>query len=173
MTPSLPTCPPLVRTATIPADPEAAFRRFTAEMGAWWPLATHSIGQGRAQSVEMQPEVGGRIVETVAGSEESVWGTIVAWEPPRRVAFTWHPGHEPASAQDVEVRFEPAGAGTLVTLTHTGFERLGKDAKGARRAYPMGWTYVLGLYAGRRGVTMRLLTALTALVSYLSRRRGR
>jgi uncharacterized protein YndB with AHSA1/START domain len=157
----------------VPADPETAFRRFTAEMGTWWPLATHSIGQSRAENVAMTPEVGGRIVETIAGGEQAVWGTIVAWEPPHRVAFTWHPGHEPAEAQDVEVRFEPAGAGTLVTLTHSGFERLGAAAKRARRAYPMGWTYVLGLYAGRRGMTMRLLTALTAGLSFVFRLRGR
>ena len=121
----------------------------------------------------MQPGVGGGIIETIDGSEPCVWGTIVAWDPPRRVAFTWHPGHDVAAAQDVEVRFEPAGAATLVTLTHTGFERLGKDARMARRAYPLGWTYVLGLYARRRGFTMGVLTLLTSVMTYFARLRGR
>jgi uncharacterized protein YndB with AHSA1/START domain len=165
--------PPLVRTVTVAAPPEVAFRRFTAEIGSWWPLATHSIGQARAVGVEMQPGVGGKIVESIAGGEQAVWGTVVAWDPPRRVAFTWHPGHEPAEAQDVEVRFDPAGAGTLVTLTHAGFERLGAKARAARRAYPLGWTYVLGLYAHRGGLTMRLLTLMTDILSFVNRRAGR
>ena len=165
--------PPLVRTVTLAASADAAFRRFTAEIGSWWPLATHSVGQQKAQTVEMQPAVGGQIIESIDGSEPCVWGTIVAWDPPRRVAFTWHPGHDAGSAQDIEVLFEPAGSGTLVTLTHTGFERLGKEARTARRAYPMGWTYVLGLYARRRGFTMRFISLLTSVVSYFARRRRR
>jgi uncharacterized protein YndB with AHSA1/START domain len=165
------TYPPLVRTIAVRAQPEAAFRRFTAEIGTWWPLATHSVGQRNAQRVEMQPGLGGRIIETIDGSEPCVWGTIVAWDPPRRVAFTWHPGREPAAAQDVEVRFEPAGDGTRVTLTHTGWERLGEDARAARRAYPLGWTYVLGLYAQRGGVTMALLTGLTGALAFVMRLR--
>jgi uncharacterized protein YndB with AHSA1/START domain len=165
------TFPPLVRTVTVRAAPDAAFRRFTDEMNTWWPLATHSVGQSRARSVEMQPAVGGRIIETLAGGEECVWGTVVEWDPPRRVAFTWHPGREPDTAQDIEVRFEPAGEATQVTLTHTGFERLGSDARAARRAYPLGWTYVMGLYGRRGGPLMALLTALTWVMSRAARRR--
>jgi uncharacterized protein YndB with AHSA1/START domain len=161
---------PLIRTVTVAAAPEAAFRRFTAEMNAWWPLASHSVGQSRAERVEMRPGVGGLIVETIAGGEESIWGTITQWDPPTRVAFTWHPGDEPARAQDVEVRFEPAGAGTLVTLTHTGFERLGEQAKVARRVYPLGWTYVLGRYAEQRGVAMTLIDVLTRVMMFVGSR---
>jgi uncharacterized protein YndB with AHSA1/START domain len=71
---------------------------------------------------------------------------VTAWDPPRRVAFTWHPGHSEAEAMDVEVRFTAEGEGTRVDLEHRGFERLGKMAKRAHRGYPMGWDYVLGLY---------------------------
>ena len=156
--------PPLVRSIVVPVGPDAAFRRFTDEMGTWWPLATHSVGRSNATGVRMEPRVGGRIIESTAGGEEVTWGTLNAYDPPRLVAFTWHPGDEPERAQDVEVRFEPAGAGTRVTLTHTGFERLGDNAQMARRGYPLGWTYVLGLYAGRRGVGMALLTGFTRVV---------
>ena len=30
---------------------------------------------------------------------------VTAWDPPRRVAFTWHPGQSPETSQDVEVTF--------------------------------------------------------------------
>jgi uncharacterized protein YndB with AHSA1/START domain len=160
---AVPAFTPLVKVVAVKAAPEKAFRRFTAEMAVWWPLASHSVGGASSESVGMEPRVGGRIVERIRGGRECVWGTITAWDPPRRVAFTWHPGDEPARAQDVEVLFAADGAGTRVQLTHSGFERLGKDARMARRGYPLGWTYVLGLYAGRRGPLMLAITGVTAL----------
>jgi uncharacterized protein YndB with AHSA1/START domain len=156
--------PPIRRTVTVAAPPEKAFRRFTAEMASWWPLVSHSVGQRDAETVTMEGRPGGRIVERIRGGRECVWGTITAWEPPRRVAFTWHPGDDPARAQDVEVRFTPQGEGsaTRVDLEHKGFERLGALAKRAHRGYPLGWAYVLGLYARRRGPFMVFVTVMTA-----------
>lgn len=161
--------PPIRKSIRVEAPPERAFLRFTAEMGSWWPLASHSIGQRESETVAMAGRVGGRIVERVRGGEESVWGTVTAWEPPRRIAFTWHPGHKVEEAQDVEVRFSPSGTGTLVELEHSGFERLGKLARRAYRGYPMGWDYVLGLYAERRGAYQLFLGALTAVLMFAMR----
>lgn len=165
---------PILKVVSVQAPPEAAFHRFTAELHSWWPLRSHSIGEEQAESVRMEGFVGGRIVERIQGGRECVWGTITAWEPPRRVAFSWHPGQDPATAQDVELRFAPAGTGTRVELEHRGFERLGAQGRRARRAYPLGWTYVLGLYAGRRGPLMALLGGLTSTLMALKawRRRG-
>lgn len=164
-----PVFPPLLKAVTVKASPEQAFRRFTDELASWWPLQSHSVGEGAAETVVMEGRVGGRIVERIRGGREAVWGTVTAWEPPRRVAFTWHPGAEPATAQDVEVRFTPVGGGTRVELEHRGFERLGRLARRARRGYPLGWAYVLGLYAGRRGPFMMLVGGLTALIMAVRR----
>lgn len=155
-------CPPVVKQVLVHASPERAFARFTAEIASWWPLASHSVFEGKADRVRFEGQVGGRIVEGTPDGRESVWGTVKAWEPPRRVAFTWHPGHAPAQAQDVEVTFTAEGDRTRVKLVHVGFERLGeKDGRRAARAYPLGWAYVLGLYAGRRGVFMAAMRSLT------------
>lgn len=164
-----PAFPPLLKVVTVKASPEQAFRRFTDEMASWWPLQSHSVGEGAAETVLMEGFVGGRIVERIRGGREAVWGTVTAWEPPRRVAFTWHPGAEPATAQDVEVRFTPEGDLTRVELEHRGFERLGRLARRARRGYPLGWAYVLGLYAGRRGPFMMLMGGLTMLIMGVQR----
>jgi uncharacterized protein YndB with AHSA1/START domain len=163
---------PILKSVTVKAGPEQAFRRFTEEIGTWWPLPSHSVGQAEAETVVMEGRVGGRIVERIRGGRESVWGTVTAWEPPHRVAFTWHPGDAPDTAQDVEVRFTPIGARTRVELEHRGFERLGRMARKARRGYPIGWAYVLGLYAGRRGPFMMLVSGLTAVVMMVMRRRA-
>ena len=123
------------------------------------------------ETIVFEGRVGGRIVERARDGTECVWGTVTAWEPPRRVAFTWHPGQAPETAQDVEVRFEAEGELTRVQLVHTGFERLGSEAKKARRGYPIGWAYVLGLYAEKRGPFMWFVGAVTSLL--MSIREGR
>ena len=169
--------PPIRKSVTVAVPPEQAFRRFTAEMSSWWPLASHSVGQRDSESVTMEGRPGGRIVERIRGGRECVWGTITAWEPPRRVAFTWHPGDDPSRAQDIEVRFTPEGAGglpsTRVELEHSGFERLGALAQRAHRGYPLGWAYVLGLYAGRRGPFMLFVTVMTATMMNVMRAKAR
>lgn len=174
MTPSsAPAAPlaPVRASIRVSWTPDEAFRRFTSDMGRWWPLASHSVGGSAATGVTMTPRVGGEIVEAIADGSEAHWGTVTAWEPPHRVAFTWHPGRTPASGTQVEVRFVVDGTGTRVELTHRGWEALGSLATTARRGYPMGWAYVLRLYAGRGTSPFVLLVgALQWLLQPLARR---
>jgi uncharacterized protein YndB with AHSA1/START domain len=165
--------PPVVKTVVVPASPERAFHRFTAEIGRWWPLGSHSIGQEDALAVTMEPKVGGRIVETIRGKPDCEWGRITVWEPPARIAFTWHPGHEPSEAGEVEVTFAAEGAGTRVRLVHSGFERLGAKAKAARGAYNLGWPWVLGIYAEKRSVFMSVMSGVTAVAVWWQRSKRR
>lgn len=139
---------PVVKRVRVPAAPEEAFGRFTREMGSWWPLATHSVGEAAAESVTFEESAGGRIVERTRAGAEHIWGTVTSWEPPRRVVFTWHPGRDASTAQEVTVTFEPEGGGTEVTLVHAGWERLGDGAAAMRDRYVGGWARVLGLYVG-------------------------
>jgi hypothetical protein len=141
--------PPLRKTITVGWDTARAFRRFTQETSVWWPLRSHSVGQERAETVVFEGHVGGRIVERIRGGEECVWGTITAWDPPRRVGFTWHPGGTPREATQVDVTFEPVPGGTRLVLVHSNWEALGPRARIARRGYPLGWAYVLRLWADR------------------------
>jgi len=133
----------LRKTVEVAAPPERAFRLFTEGMAEWWPLATHSVGEERAETVILEPGVGGRILERTRDGEEHLWGTVTVWEPPGRVAFTWHPGRGPDTEQDVEVRFEPSGSGARVELVHTGWERLGDRAAAVYENYDGGWDFVL------------------------------
>jgi uncharacterized protein YndB with AHSA1/START domain len=122
---------------------EAAFRLFTAGINGWWPLASHSVCQKDAAACAVEGWVGGRFFERDLDGKEHVWGTVTAWEPPERLAFTWHPGRGPESAQSVEVRFSDADGGlTLVELTHTGWEKLGIQAAAVRERYETGWDFV-------------------------------
>jgi hypothetical protein len=135
---------PVVVDLVVPCPPDRAFDYFTRDIGRWWPLETHSVGRDQARSVQFEPRVGGRLVETCADGRASTWGTVEAWEHARRLRFSWHPGREPATAQWVEVTFAANPAGTRVTLTHGGWERLDTQAAGTRDHYVGGWAFVLG-----------------------------
>jgi uncharacterized protein YndB with AHSA1/START domain len=137
---------PLGKTVVVPIDPARAFEIFTARVGDWWPLATHSVGQGEAALVRFPSEVGGVIVETQRDGTTCVWGTVTAWDPPTSLSFTWHPGQPESWAGDIDVRFIPNDAGgTIVELTHSGWERR-TDGAAARRGYDCGWEPVLTAY---------------------------
>ena len=43
--------PPIHRSIVVSWDPDAAFRRFTAEFATWWPSRTHSIGENRIKRI--------------------------------------------------------------------------------------------------------------------------
>ena len=136
---------PLTKSATVPCSPARAFEIFTREMSAWWPLATHSVGASSQCRVDVEVRAGGRIVETLPAGGTAIWGTITTWEPPSRVAFTWHPGTPPGQATEVEVTFDESGPDTLVRLVHRGWPAR-TDGEAARQAYDTGWDYVLGRY---------------------------
>ena len=134
---------PLVKTATVPCPPERAFDLFTRQISAWWPLSTHSVGLSAACRVDMDRRAGGHITETLPDGATTIWGTVTTWDPPSRVAFTWHPGRDPGDATEVQVVFEPAAESrTVVTLLHGGWSAR-SDGAAARSNYQVGWDLVL------------------------------
>jgi uncharacterized protein YndB with AHSA1/START domain len=162
-----------VRTIVVPWTVEAAFHRFTAEFGTWWPRATHSIGGDRVARIIFECAAGGRIIEELNDGRRFQWGRVTAWDPPRRVAFTWHPSRDEREAQDVDITFTPSHAGTTVELVSTGWERLGARARRARRAYAIGWGSVLSVFAGRRSVSMAVFAVLSRVITLWLRAAGR
>jgi len=138
---------PLVKEVRVEATVDDAFRRFTQEIGTWWPRSVHSVSREQCVAVTFGSAVGAHLMEKAEDGSVHVWGTITAWHPPTRVSFTWHPGRGADGAQDVTVSFEPDGDGALVRLVHTGWERLGEAAADTRRGYDEGWDGVLGLFS--------------------------
>ncbi len=140
------TLPPIRRSVVVAADPARAYAAWTEEIGGWWPLATHSVF-GPDGTVAF---LDGRLVETSADGTATVWGTVLAAEPPHLLRLTWHPGHEDERGT-VELRFVPLGPGrTLVTLEHTGWEHYPQPAA-ARESYSVGWGPVLAGYCSAAG----------------------
>ena len=138
---------PVRKSVTVPATPQRAFELFTAHIQEWWPLATHSVGGEQAVGVFFGEGVGAEIVETLADGTTSVWGTVTHWDPPHRVAFTWHPGRTEAEATLVELTFTEHGPGsTVARVVHSGWERRA-DGASAREGYDSGWEPVIGCFA--------------------------
>jgi uncharacterized protein YndB with AHSA1/START domain len=136
---------PLEKTLKVGCTPSHAFEVFTDGIGRWWPLALgFSISGTAVATCAMEPRVGGELYETAQDGTRHPWGRILAFEPPHRLVFTWHPGRDAASAQEVEVRFAPEGGETRVTLVHRDWQKLGEDAAKSRAGYDEGWGTVLG-----------------------------
>jgi uncharacterized protein YndB with AHSA1/START domain len=136
--------PPIEISVNVACSPDHAFHLFTEALDTWWPLATHSCGLAQAASCVFEPVVGGRLYEVVEDGQTHTWGHVLVFEPPHRVAFTWHPGRQPETAQEVELRFMPTGEGTRVELVHRGWERFGEGAAEMHGQYIEGWGFVLG-----------------------------
>jgi uncharacterized protein YndB with AHSA1/START domain len=132
------------KSIVVEAPVGRAFDVFTKELASWWPLATHSVAQERAETAVLEEGVGGRVYERSREGEEADWGRITVWDPPHRLVLTWHPGRGPETAQEVELRFASVDGGTQVELEHRGWEKLGDRMAVVMAGYEEGWDHVLG-----------------------------
>jgi uncharacterized protein YndB with AHSA1/START domain len=141
-----PVLEPIRHSIVVAAPPARAFEIFTGQIDSWWPLAVHSIGQNEVTGCLVEGRTGGGISETHGDGSIHTWGTVTDWHPPERVVFSWHPGREADTAQEIELRFTEVSDGTLVELEHRGWESLGDRAAETREAYQSGWPAVLSRY---------------------------
>jgi hypothetical protein len=148
---------PVVKTVDVRRSAADAFRIFTEQISAWWPMATHTRAKTAAGQVTVrvtiEPRVGGRVFETLHDGRELDWGEVSVFEPGVMFAMQWTMGPPEAEYTDVSVRFEPLSAQSCrVTLTHENWERMGAEAERLRDAYNGGWATVFekgfGGYAG-------------------------
>jgi uncharacterized protein YndB with AHSA1/START domain len=150
--------PSVRRVIVVSVEPDHAFAVFTKNMGRWWPKE-HHIGGSPMVEVVVEPRSGGRWYEKDEDGSECDWGTVLVYEPPRRIVFSWHLNGDfefdadIAHASEVEVRFTPDAGKTIVELEHRHFERHGESGDRLRTAIekPDGWSYVLGNFAKAAG----------------------
>lgn len=111
---------------TVAADPETAFRLFTVEVDRWWRRGpVYRFRPDADGTMRFEPGPDGRLVERYGDGSEYEVGRIRAWEPGRRLAFSWrNPNYASGEETEVEVRFSTAPGGTRVTVRHTGLDRL-------------------------------------------------
>jgi len=121
----------------VAATAERAFDAFTREIGAWWqPNILFGFTVGAPGRLAFEPGPGGRFTETSSDGSVFEIGRITVWEPGRRLAFTWRQATFAAGERtEVEVRFEPLGRETRVTVEHRGWDSIA-DGHVARHGFP-------------------------------------
>ena len=150
---------PVRKSIQVNASPEHAFRVFTEDFDSWWPRS-HHIGDAPMKKAVIETAAGGRCYNEQTNGTECDWGTVLVWEPPRRLVIAWqiNPSwkYEPdiTKSSEVEVRFTPESDGrTRVDLEHRHFHRHGVGAavEAMRNAVdsPDGWNGLLRLFAAR------------------------
>lgn len=125
---------------------EHAFETWTGRIGQWWPL-DHTVSAEPGLTVVLEGRTGGRIFERETGGREHDWGEVTVWEPPTRLAYTWHLKRDRSDATQVEIHFVPKGqAATRVEIEHRDWERLGAQAESWRDRNFGGWSTLLPHY---------------------------
>lgn len=141
---------PVVHSVEVKAAPARAFELFAANMGAWWPRG-RTPGTNPHSDIVLEPREGGRWFERDEAGNETAWGKVLAWEPPRRLLLGWQLDHQfrydAALLTEVELSFAPlSGGGTRVTLEHRDLERFGTDAEATATRIRSGWPQMMGFF---------------------------
>lgn len=119
----------VVVSVLVDVDPATAFAVFTEDVDLWWkrgPAFRFSTASG---TLRFEPGVGGRLVE-VFGAGDDVYevGRVLLWQPGKRLIFEFRsPTFARNECTEVDVRFEPAGSATRVTVEHRGWDAIPND----------------------------------------------
>ena len=138
----------------VSATPQEAFDVFTQEIGAWWkPNGLFQITPRGDGVLRFEPGEGGRLVTDLPNGKSFEIGRISVWTPRESLAFTWRQGTFAADQTTyVDVRFEPVGDETRVTVEHRGWDAIPQEHV-ARHGFP------LAVFQMRQGEHWRALLA--------------
>ena len=131
--------PSLTIVRRIAAPPARVFAHWTdASLMARWFCADDTI----LREVEVDPRLGGRfhivMQEGEDGEIHDVSGNFKAFEPDRRLVFSWAWITMPERESEVTIELRAIDGGTEMTFTHAQFA----DER-ARDAHQQGWTQIL------------------------------
>jgi uncharacterized protein YndB with AHSA1/START domain len=146
-----------VRTQIVVEAPiERAFRVFTEEFGSFKPPEHNLLGVDIAETV-FEPRVGGHLYDRGVDGSECRWARVLAYEPPKRVVFSWDISPQwqletdLEKASEFEVRFiSETPDRTRVELEHRNLERHGEGWEAVREGVggEGGWPLYLQRFAG-------------------------
>lgn len=133
---------------------ERAFEVFTTKFDRIKPREHNMLGEEIAETV-LEPRAGGRLYDRGVNGATCDWGSVLAFEPPRRLLLGWHISPywqietDPARASEIEVTFTPIDdTHTRVDLQHRHLDRHGDGWQDARSALEggEGWPLYLSRY---------------------------
>lgn len=140
---------PIIQSAYVEVPPARAFSLFAEMIGDWWGKGK-TVGKQPHVAIVIEPVPGGRWFERDADGNETMWGNVIAWEPPRRLLLAWRLGpdfvYDPALETELELTFVPENEGTRVTLEHRRLERFGALARETAEKLGAGWPGVFARF---------------------------
>lgn len=124
----------------VDAPADRAFRVFTEQMDRIKPREHNLFAGGvDVEATVFEPRAGGRIYDRGTDGSECEWATVIAFEPPDRVVFSWNIDPrwqleaDRAKRSEVEVGFVAEGPErTRVTLEHRHLDRHADGWEGVR-----------------------------------------
>ncbi len=121
----------------IAASPARVFEAFTQDIVLWWsPNPLFQLTPRGDGALRFEPGEGGRLVTSLPNGKALEVGRITAWEPPRRLAFTWRQASfAEGQLTHVEVLFEAVGEETRVSVEHRGWDTVPAEHV-ARHGFP-------------------------------------
>lgn len=146
-------------TRKLPVPAERAFAVFVDEIGRWWPRE-RSWAKDSLDTMVIEPRYGGRCLERSKDGSTAVWGTVLAFERPNHIVFSWQiaPSGAPeageGSSSRVDVRFAADGPdATNLLLVHRDFFRHGDGFEAYRQemASKKGWPSLVEAYVKALG----------------------
>lgn len=132
----------VVVSIRVPCSPVQAFDIFTQEIGSWW--ADSELFRFTPRSPGMlafePPDAsgaGGRLIERLPNGKTFEIGPVSLWERGERLVVGWRMANfGPDHQTRVDVRFEPVGAETRVSVEHSGWDSV-PQAHLARHGFPL------------------------------------
>lgn len=131
----------VVVSIRVPCSPIQAFEVFTDEIGEWWSdnelFRFTPCSPGKLAFEPPSNASHGRLVEQLPNGKIFEIGPIRVWHPGERLVVGWRQAtFGPEHATEVEVRFEPVGSHTRVTVEHRGWDTVPQDHL-ARHTFPL------------------------------------
>jgi uncharacterized protein YndB with AHSA1/START domain len=117
----------------VDAPVERAFTVFTERIGDFKP-PEHNLLRVPIVVTVFEPRVGGHIIDRGEDGSECRWASILAYDPPHRVAFSWNIGSRSTSRRSLRT----APGSSWSTATSTGTDLGGRRSTTASRVKPAG-----------------------------------
>ena len=122
----------------VKANPDRAFAGFTERIAEWWQVnPLFRITSSADERLVFEPGPKGKLIAFAPDGGSFTVGKISVWEPGARLVLGWrHDSFDEDQTTELEVRFEPVGDETRVTVEHRGWDSI-PIAHVARHGFPL------------------------------------
>jgi Uncharacterized conserved protein len=123
---------------TIAASSQVVFDALTKDIATWWGFPF--LKRKDAQTIVLEPKVGGRLYEVYGENEGALWGMVTAIKSGEELSLVGSMGMPEPTYGAVTFALEPQGNMTIIKFTHSAFGRISQERKGC---YTEGWKELL------------------------------